>query len=89
MECFTDLVSQIKVISGNLPTAYTEKGLRLADGTDLEANIILFCTGFQGDLRQSVSDIVGTETAARLDDFWGLDAEGEIRGLARPINREF
>lgn len=74
--------------SGVLPTTYTPTGLRFQDDTELEADVIILATGFRNNLRQSVAEIVGEETAAKLDDFFGLTAEGEIRGLARPINRK-
>jgi hypothetical protein len=81
----TSLSSQTKIKSGILPTSYTKTGLRFEDGTEVDADVIVFATGFRGNLRQSVTSIVGSDTAAHLDDFFGLDAEGEIRGLAKPI----
>ncbi|KAI4850494.1 flavin-containing monooxygenase [Aureobasidium sp. EXF-8845] len=74
-----------KIKSGILPTSYTKTGLRFEDGTEVDADVVVFATGFRGNLRQSVTSIVGSDTAAHLDDFFGLDAEGEIRGLAKPI----
>lgn len=79
------LSHQTKVKSGILPTSYTKTGLRFEDGTEIDADVIVFATGFRGNLRESVTSIVGSDTAAYLDDFFGLDAEGEIRGLAKPI----
>ncbi|OAL37634.1 hypothetical protein AYO20_03141 [Fonsecaea nubica] len=70
----------IKVKSGSSPTHYTATGLAFDDGTELKADVIVFTTGFVGNLRQIAGRIVGPEIADQLDDFWGVDAEGELRG---------
>ncbi|KAH0847632.1 Flavin-binding monooxygenase-like family protein [Fonsecaea pedrosoi] len=70
----------IKVKSGSSPTHYTATGLAFDDGTELEADVIVFTTGFVGNLRQIAGRIVGPEIADQLDDFWRVDAEGELRG---------
>jgi len=62
--------------------------LRFADGTEVEADVIVFATGFRNSLRDSTAEIVGHEVGDQLDDFWGLTAEGEFRGLAVRIGRE-
>jgi cation diffusion facilitator CzcD-associated flavoprotein CzcO len=80
---------KVKVKSGVLPTEYSSTGLYFQDGTHIDADVVVLATGFRNNLRQSVTAIVGNDTAAQLDDFFGLDVEGEIRGLARPIGREF
>ena len=80
---------QIKIKSGILPTSYTPTGLLFDDDTEIPADVIVLATGFRNNLRRSVASIIGDETADKLDDFFGLDAEGEIRGFAKPIGREF
>ena len=62
--------------------------MRLQDGEELETDIVLFATGFRCSLRKSTTALVGPQIGEQLDDFWGLTAEGEIRGLAKPIGRE-
>ncbi|OQV09860.1 hypothetical protein CLAIMM_13940 [Cladophialophora immunda] len=69
----------IKVKSGSLPTHYTPNGLAFEDGTELKADVIVFTTGFVQNMRQIAGGIVGPEVAGQLDDFWGVDAEGELR----------
>ena len=32
-------------------------------------------------MRTDVAQIFGAETAAKADDFWGLDSEGELKGV--------
>lgn len=80
------------------PVAYTETGIRLSDGSRLDADAVIWCTGFADkDVRltaESILGVVGDEweeenehilgpkdIAARLDDTWGVDAEGEVRGM--------
>ncbi|KAH0340280.1 flavin-containing monooxygenase, partial [Aureobasidium melanogenum] len=76
---------KFKVKSGILPVSFTRTGLRFQDGSEVDADVIVLATGFRSNLRESVAAIVGSSTANCLDDFFGLDAEGEIRGLAKPI----
>jgi hypothetical protein len=46
----------------------------------LDADVIVFCTGFEGNMRDSATRIFGSEVASGLEDFFGVDAEGEIVG---------
>lgn len=69
------------------PVSYTEKGLLLENGTELEADYIVFTTGFEGNMKYLVKDLFGEEIAEQMGDFWGLDEEGEIKG-AWKANRE-
>lgn len=90
----------ISIKSGVEPVAYTLSGLRLSDGSSIDADAIIWCTGYANknicdsaaqtlgdssvgeDKNGSDSDMIGPAAiAARLDATWGIDAEGEIRGL--------
>ncbi|KAK5033316.1 hypothetical protein LTS07_003618 [Exophiala sideris] len=71
----------IKMKAGALPTHYTRTGLAFSDGTEIPADVIIFSTGFVGNMRTEVAQIFGKEVAARADDFWGLDEEGELKGV--------
>jgi hypothetical protein len=93
----TNLIAEGKacVKAGVEPVAYTETGLRFSDGSTADADVIIWCTGFSDkDARSNASEILGggapghdknvlspQEIAARLDATWGVDAEGEIRGV--------
>ncbi|KEF63431.1 uncharacterized protein A1O9_01409 [Exophiala aquamarina CBS 119918] len=70
----------IKIKNGATPTTYTKEGLAFSDGTEVSADLIVFATGFNGNLRETVGKIVGPEIEDQLEDFWQLDSEGEIRG---------
>lgn len=69
-----------------IPIAYTPTGLELSDGSQLDADVIVFCTGFEGNMRTTAASIVGDDIADRLEDFFGVDEEGEIRGAWKPMN---
>ncbi|KIW99796.1 uncharacterized protein Z518_10724 [Rhinocladiella mackenziei CBS 650.93] len=75
------LCKQIGMKSGALPTHFTRTGLAFSDGSEILANVIVFCTGFVGNMRTNVAQIFGQDIAARADDFWGLDEEGELKGV--------
>ncbi len=78
----------IRVKSDSLPQRYTANGLEFEDGSMLEADIIIFATGFEADLRRSVERLLGDSIAAQLDEFWTLDAEGELTGECRYTGRK-
>jgi cation diffusion facilitator CzcD-associated flavoprotein CzcO len=78
----------IKIKSDAAPVQYTKNGLRFNDGSELEADVIIFCTGFEGNMRLMVEKIVGDEIAEKLEDFWHVDKEGELLGAWKPIGRE-
>ncbi len=89
---FPDLMSvssQIKIKSSSLSTSYTPTGLLFADGTELLADVIIFTTGFDGNMRRAVGGFVGPEIEDQLEDFWGVDEEGELRGAWKFSGREF
>ena len=67
----------------------TEDGLLFEDGKEVGADLIVLCTGFDQNFRNDAARIVGQEVADQMDDFWGVDQEGEIRGNAKPAGRKF
>ena len=75
--------------SNALPTHYTRTGLAFSDGTEIAADLIVFSTGFVGNMRTDVARIFGKEVASRADDFWGLDEEGELKGVFKRNSRTF
>lgn len=94
----TQLISEGKVAVRGLvePLGYTETGLRLSDGSVLDADAVFWCTGFADkDVRATAMEVLGVadpdvinnndvlgpeEIVARLDTSWEVDAEGEVRG---------
>lgn len=82
-------MSQIKVKSDAQIVSYTPDGLLFSDGVELKADIILFATGFSGNLRQVVADLFDSSIADQLEDFWGMDTEGETQGAFKPSGRKY
>ncbi|PMD38029.1 putative flavin-containing monooxygenase [Hyaloscypha variabilis F] len=68
-------------IQTSTPVSYTETGILFDDGTELEADVVVFATGFEGNMRYLVRDVFGEEIAEQMGDFWGLDKEGELNGV--------
>jgi hypothetical protein len=78
---------QIKMKSDSLPVRYTPDGLEFADGSHLQADVIVFATGFKSNMRYLVQEIFGQEIADQMGDFWNLDEEGELKGFAKSSGR--
>lgn len=74
--------------SNALPTHFTPTGLGFSDGTEIPADVIVFCTGFVGNMRTSVAKIFGQAIADNVDDFWGLDDEAELKGAFKGTGRK-
>ncbi|KAL9076218.1 MAG: hypothetical protein Q9157_003753 [Trypethelium eluteriae] len=54
----------------------------LSDGSRLEADEIVFATGY-GNMRENARKIFGDQLADRVGDVWGFDEEGELRTIWR------
>jgi hypothetical protein len=69
--------------------SYTEDGLIFEDGTHLPADVVIYATGFTGNLRDSVREYFGEEIYAQVEDYWGINQEGELKGAYVPTGRMF
>lgn len=66
--------------TGVEPVAYTATGLRLSDGSTINADAVVWCTGFADkDARDTAAEIF--KTRLHVDATWGVDQEGEIRDM--------
>ncbi|GME33657.1 Aromatic-ring hydroxylase-like protein [Neofusicoccum parvum] len=88
---YYDVGASEKIVDGSVRVkqgaiaAFTETGLRFEDGSEVEADVVVYATGFVGNVRHAAAEIVGEEVGARLEDFWGVDREGEVRGVCKPM----
>lgn len=73
---------KIHIIQGTEVAAIKEHSIVFADGREVEADEIIFATGYQ-NMRGTARKIFGDETADRVDDVWGLNEEGELRNMWR------
>lgn len=78
----------VKVVCNALPTAYTTTGLAMSDGTHLDADVIVFATGYTGNMRDSAKKFFGDEIGNGLEEFWQCDEEGESRGAWKFTGRK-
>ena len=62
---------------------FTATGVVYSDGTEAQADIVVFATGWP-NMRDTIRPIVGDEVADGLTTVWGLDDQGEIKGVFRP-----
>jgi putative flavoprotein involved in K+ transport len=67
----------------------------LSDGTELEADVIVYATGY-GSMNHWLADLVSPEVADRVGKVWGLGSsttkdpgpwEGELRNMWKPTNQ--
>ncbi|KAJ7067347.1 hypothetical protein C8F01DRAFT_1342249 [Mycena amicta] len=79
---------EIKVKSNATITSILPAAIAFSDGTRLDADVIVYCTGFEKDVRKAAEDIIGNDIASTLEPVWGLDAEGEVRGCWRPSGHD-
>jgi hypothetical protein len=60
----------------------TPKSVVFADGSELEADEIIFATGYENG-RTRTRKIFGDEVANKIQPIWGINEQGEIRGVWR------
>ncbi|KAH9021057.1 FAD/NAD-P-binding domain-containing protein [Lactarius pseudohatsudake] len=75
---------KIKLKNDSQISRFTKNGLEFMDRSTLNADAVVFATGY-GDARDPLRSILGPEAGARLKPLWGLDSEGEIRGAWRDL----
>ncbi|WP_274627780.1 NAD(P)/FAD-dependent oxidoreductase [Arvimicrobium flavum] len=94
----SDLIigGEIKVKSGASITGLTETGIAFDDGSEIEADVIIACTGYQS-MHETVAGIVSREAADRIGPCWGLGSgvkgdpgpwKGEPRNMWKPTAHE-
>lgn len=71
---------KIKVKHGQEIDTVLANGLRFADGSELEADEIVFATGYQ-NMRSQTRVMFGDEIADKVKDVWGFNEEGEMRTM--------
>lgn len=73
---------KIKIKQGQEIEEVLPTGLKFQDGDILEADEIVFATGYL-NMRTQCRKIFGDEIADRVKDVWGFDEEGELRTMWR------
>ncbi len=85
----------IKLAKGQV-AAFTETGIRLEDGTELPADLVVFATGY-GSMNGWAAQLISQEVADKVGKCWGLGSdtakdpgpwEGELRNMWKPTRQE-
>ncbi|KAJ5519723.1 hypothetical protein N7463_000176 [Penicillium fimorum] len=71
---------KIKVKQGQEIAEVLPRGLKFADGSEIEADEIVFATGYD-NMRSETRNILGDKVADKVSDVWGYNNEGEIRTM--------
>ncbi|OKL62252.1 hypothetical protein UA08_02479 [Talaromyces atroroseus] len=74
---------KIRIKQGQEITRILPHGIEFADGSVLEADEIVFATGYQ-NMHSEAKSILGDAVTDRIGNVWGYDEEGELRSLCRP-----
>lgn len=86
---------EIKLANGQV-TEVVEDGVILDDGTKLEADLIVYATGY-GSMNGWAADLIGQDVADKVGKCWGLGSdtpkdpgpwEGELRNMWKPTQQE-
>ncbi len=87
---------RISLKSGTEISHLTETGVAFADGSHIEADLIVYATGF-GSMEQWVARLISEDIAARIGKCWGYGSgfrgdpgpwEGELRNMWKPTAQE-
>ncbi|MEU6040567.1 NAD(P)/FAD-dependent oxidoreductase [Actinomadura sp. NPDC047616] len=62
---------------------FVAEGLRMADGSVLDADLVVLATGYQSQ-QENVRRLMGDAVADAVGPIWGYDDEGEVRNMWRP-----
>ena len=73
---------KIKMANGDI-ARFVPDGIELADGTVLEADLVVLATGFF-NMVATARKVLGDEVADAVGQVWGLDEEGELTNMWRP-----
>ena len=86
---------KIKLAHGQV-SEVTKNGLRLEDGTEIEADAIVFATGYSS-MNGWAEQLIGKDVADKVGKCWGLGSdtpkdpgpwEGELRNMWKPTQQE-
>jgi len=87
---------RIGLKSGCDITCLTETGMTFTDGSQIEADLIVYATGF-GSMEEWVARLIGEDVAEKIGKCWGYGSgfkgdpgpwEGELRNMWKPTAQE-
>lgn len=77
----------IKMKSDSSLTGFSQHGLNFSDGSTLDADIVVFATGFEGNVRVMAAKLLDGDVIDKMDDSFHFDAEGELIGVWKPMEQ--
>jgi putative flavoprotein involved in K+ transport len=87
---------RIKLKAGASVEAAGEKSVKLSDGSELPADLLVFATGY-GSMNQWARELISAEVADKVGKVWGLGSDtkadpgpwvGELRNMWKPTAQE-
>lgn len=78
---------KIALAQGSGLAEFTPTGIRLADGRELEADLVVLATGYS-NMRETARRLFGSEVADKLPLVLGIGDDGEIGGLYRRTGQD-
>ena len=78
---------KIALAQGSGLAEFTPSGIRLADGRELDADLVVLATGYS-NMRETARRLFGSGVADKLPLVLGIGADGEIGGLYRRTGQE-
>lgn len=80
----SELIADRKVhlVQGSGLAEFTPNGVRLEDGRELDADLVVLATGYK-NMRETARRLMGDEVADHCPPVLGIDDAGEISGLYR------
>lgn len=72
----------IKVKQGEIASFSNDTEITFKDGSKENFDVVVFATGYTG-FPDTIRETIGGSYAEKFNPVWGLDEEGEIRGVAR------
>ncbi|KZT00875.1 FAD/NAD-P-binding domain-containing protein [Laetiporus sulphureus 93-53] len=82
--CQKIIDGQIKLKNDAQIERFTKTGLKFTNGTELDADVVMYATGFDGATK-AIDRLVGKELGSKVHPIWNLTEEGEQRGAWRYI----
>jgi len=78
----SDLIAdgQIGLVQARDMETFTKTGLRMSDGTEIEADLVVLATGYENQ-QELVRRILGDEIADKIGPIWGFDDNGFMRNM--------
>ncbi|KAH9836843.1 FAD/NAD-P-binding domain-containing protein [Rhodofomes roseus] len=80
--CQKIIDGKIKLKNDSLLERFTKTGLRFEDGSELDADVVIYATGFESAAK-AINRIAGDELSAGVHPIWNLTEEGEQQGSWR------